>query len=53
MASLRHENLQYTAIFSDAKIENFVEKKFDILNMFARSACSNDYPQSMFWIKNK
>ena len=40
-------------------IENFVEK-FDIFNIFAqnnncgyRRGSSNEYPQSMFWIKNK
>ena len=52
-------------IFSAVKIENLTSKNFDILNMFAqnidcgcmleppRRGASNEYPQSMFWTKNK
>ena len=38
--------MQYTEIFSEAEIENFIGKKkfFFLLNM---------YPRCMFWIKNK
>ena len=62
-----YENLlmQYTANFSIAKIEIFHWKNFDIFVIFAHNIdcgytleppCrggSNEYPQSMFWIKNK
>ena len=62
-----YENLpmQYTEIFSIIKIEKFQLKKFDIFLIFAqnidcgytleppRQGCSNEYPQSMFWSKNK
>ena len=62
-----YENLpmQYTGIFWALKIENFQLKKNDILLMFAqnidcgytleppRRGGSNEYPQSMFWSKNK
>ena len=52
-------------IFSAIRIENFTRKKIDIFNIFAqnihcgytletpRRGGSNDYPQCMFWIKNK
>ena len=62
-----YENLpmQYTEIFLALKIENFQLKKFDIFLIFAqnidcgytleppRRGGSNEYPQSMFWSKNK
>ena len=62
-----YENLpmQYTEIFSPLKIENFQLKNFDIFLIFAqnidcgytleppRRGGSNEYPQSMFWSKNK
>ena len=61
------ENLpmQYTKNFFSSKIENFHQKNFDIFLMFAqnidcgytleppRRGGSNEYPQSMFWSKNK
>ena len=52
-------------IFSAVKIENFQQKVFDIFLIFAqnidcgytlelpRRSGSNEYPQSMFWSKNK
>ena len=57
--------MQYTEIFSPEQIENFVRKKNDIFLIFAqnidcgytlkppRQGGSNEYPQSMFWSKNK
>ena len=62
-----YENLpmQYTQIFLALKIENFQLKNFDIFLIFAqnidcrytleqpRRGDSNEYPQSMFWSKNK
>ena len=51
-----YENLpmQYTEIFLALKIENFQLKKVDIFLIFAQNiGCSNEYPQSMFWSKNK
>ena len=62
-----YENMpiQYTEIFSAVKMENFPRKKIDIFNNFAqnmhcgytleppRRGGSNEYPQCMFWIKNK
>ena len=57
--------MQYTEIFLALKIENFQLKKFDIFLIFAqnidcgytlelpRRGGSNEYPQSMFWSKNK
>ena len=64
---LHYENLpmQYTAIFIAIKKENFQQKNFDIFLIFAqnidcgytleppRRGGSNEYPQSMFWSKNK
>ena len=64
---IHYENtsMQYTEIFSPVKIENFVRKKNDIFLVFAQNIdcgytleppCrggSNEYPQSMFWSKNK
>ena len=65
---MHYENLpmQYTEIFIAAiKIKNFQQKKFDIFLIFAqtidcgytlgppRRGGSNEYPQSMFWSKNK
>ena len=56
-----HENLpmQYTEIFfffffSEEKVENFIGffKIFLIFNISCRGG-SNEYPQCMFWIKNK
>ena len=58
-------SMQYTGFFSASKIENFIGKKFDIFLIFAqnidcgytleppRRGGSNEYPQSMFWSKNK
>ena len=50
-----YENLpmQYTEIFLALKIENFQLKNSDIFLIFARRGGSNEYPQSMFWSKNK
>ena len=57
--------MQYTHIFLALKIENFQLKKFDIFLIFAqnidcgytleppRRGGSKEYPQSMFWSKNK
>ena len=65
---LKHyENMpmQYRGIFKVVKNENFQWKKFDIFLIFAqnidcgytleppRRGSSNEYPQSMFWSKNK
>ena len=64
---LHYENLpmQYTEIFSVLKNEISSEKKYDIFLIFAqnidcgytleppRRGGSNEYPQSMFWSKNK
>ena len=57
--------MQYTEIFLALKIENFQLKNSDIFLIFAqnidcgyklepprRGGC-NEYPQSMFWSKNK
>ena len=66
--SNHYENMpmQYTEIFfSDLKIENFIGIFFYIFLIFAqnidfgytleppRRGGSNEYPQSMFWSKNK
>ena len=62
-----YENLpmQYTEIFLAIKIKIFSRKKLDIFLIFAqnidcgytleppRRGGSNEYPQSMFWSKNK
>ena len=57
--------MQYTEIFKNVKNDNFQSKKFDIFLIFAqnidcgytleppRRGGSNEYPQSMFWSKNK
>ena len=57
--------MQYTEIFLALKIENFQLKNFDIFLSFAQNIAggymlepprrggSNEYPQSMFWSKNK
>ena len=57
--------MQYTENFLGVIIENFIGKKLCIFNIFSRNidcgymlepprrCCSNEYPQSMFWIKNK
>ena len=57
--------MQYTEIFKDVKNENFQYKNSDIFLIFAqnidceytleppRRGGSNEYPQSMFWSKNK
>ena len=57
--------MQYTEIFLALEIENFQLKKFDIFLIFAqnincgytleppRQGGSNEYPQSIFWSKNK
>ena len=49
-----YENLsmQNTEIFSVVKIENFQLKNFDIFLIFAQNI-DCEYPQSMFWSKNK
>ena len=60
-------SMQYTEIFKVVKTENFQKKNFDIFLIFAqlentdcgytlespRRGGSNEYPQSMFWSKNK
>ena len=58
-------SVQYTAIFHGCKNDNFQMKFFDIFLIFApnidcgytleppHSGGSNEYPQSMFWSKNK
>ena len=65
--SLHNENMpmQYTEIFKAIKNENFQQKNFDSFLIFAKNRdCgyslepphrggSNEYPQSMFWSKNK
>ena len=62
-----YENLpmQYTELFVSIKNENFQHKKFDIFLIIVqnidcgytleppRRGGSNEYPQSMFWSKNK
>ena len=62
-----YENMpiQYKEIFKVVKNENFPLKNFDIFLIFAqnidcgytleppRRGGSNEYPQSMFWSKNK
>ena len=68
VALRKHAHAIYRIFFSKAKIEDFHWKKFDIFNNFAQNIdcgytlepprrggrCdSNEYPQSMFWIKNK
>ena len=57
--------MQNIEIFSALKIENFTRKKNDIFLIFAQNidygymlelplrGSSNEYPQSMFWSKNK
>ena len=57
--------MQYTEIVLALKTENFQLKKFDSFLIFAQNIdCgytleppqrggSNEYPQSMFWSKNK
>ena len=58
-------SVQYTAIFHGCKNDNFQMKFFDIFLIFPQNIdCeytleppqrggSNEYPQSMFWSKNK
>ena len=62
-----HENMpmQYTEIFKVVEMKIFQQKSFDIFLIFAqnidcgykleppRRGGSNEYPQSMFWSKNK
>ena len=62
-----NENLpvQYTEIFLALKVKKYQLKKFDIFLIFAqnidcgytleppRRGGSNEYPQPMFWSKNK
>ena len=61
---IHYENMamQYTEIFSALKIEKFHQKNLDIFHMFAQNidcgytlepVLTNEYPQSMFWSKNK
>ena len=57
--------MQYTDFFSAVKIQNFIGKILMFFFIFAqnidrgytleppRRGGSNEYPQSMFWIKNK
>ena len=57
--------MQYKEVFIGVKNVNFQQKKFDIFLIFAqnidcgytlelpRRGGSNEYPQSMFWSKNK
>ena len=57
--------MQYNKIFKVVNNENFQKKNFDIFLIFAhnidcgytleppRRCGSNEYPQSMFWSKNK
>ena len=57
--------MQYTDNFLFVKMKNFTGKKIDIFLIFAqnidcgytleppRRGGSNEYPQSMFWSKNK
>ena len=57
--------MQYTEIFKVVKNEDLQQKFFDIFLIFAqniecgysleppRRGGSNEYPQSMFWSKNK
>ena len=66
-ASFHYENLpmQYTENCLVVKIENFHWKSFDIFLIFAqnidcgytleppRRGGSNEYPQAMFWSRNK
>ena len=66
-ANSHYENLpmQYTRNFLALKIENLQQKNLDIFLIFAqnidceytleppRRGGSNEYPQSMFWSKNK
>ena len=63
--ALRKHALAINTDFSSLKIENFQLKNFDIFLIFAqnidcgytleppRRGGSNEYPQSMFWSKNK
>ena len=65
--TIHYKNLpmQYTKILLALKFENFQLKNFDIFLIFAqnidfgytleppRQGGSNEYPQSMFWSKNK
>ena len=58
-------SVQFTAIFHGCKNDNFQMKIFDIFLIFApnidcgytleppQRGGSNEYPQSMFWSKNK
>ena len=40
--------------FSAIKMENFQLKNFGVFHVFAQNIyCIHEYPQSMFWIKNK
>ena len=49
--------MQYQRIFSALKLQISLGNKCDMFNIFAqnidRRGGSNEYPQSMFWIKNK
>ena len=65
LAHYENTPMQYTKIFNIVKYENFQLKFFDIFLIFAqnidyvytleppRRGGSNEYPQSMFWSKNK
>ena len=48
--------MQYTEIFKVVENENFQQKILDIFLIFAQNidcGYTNEYPQSMFWSKNK
>ena len=62
----KNTHMQYTEILRFAKIKNYlVTKNFNIFNNFTQNidcgytleppqrGSSNEYPQSMFWIKNR
>ena len=51
----KHANMIYSNFFR-SKIDNFQTKNFDIFLIFAQNidlTSSNEYPQSMFWSKDK
>ena len=61
----KHAHIIYSIFFFSSRIDNFQRKNFDIFLIFAqnidcgytleppRRGGSNEYPQSMFWSKNK
>ena len=64
MTLRKHAHMKYSNFFR-SKIDNFQRNNFDIFLIFAhnidcgytleppRRGGSNEYPQSMFWSKNK